>query len=242
MLQGLLEHSEQFLAISLSLTKKVKTTYRLYQPCKNNGRKLAQLRGKNISLYDEQTGQLKNTYDILYDLHSVWPLLNKDQQNYIAELISGKNNLDVFNAILQNFNTAISANETAMNSAGSAAKENAAYMESLEAKVSALKQTFQDLSTSLISDDLVGTILDIANGFLQLVDTDVGRILAIGTALTVVTFAASSLWKVMDIGGKFASFISVGGGGIAAGLGAINIPLVAILATLTALIAFFSTD
>ena len=146
----------------------------------------------------------------------MWPLLNKDQQNYIAELISGKNNLDVFNAILQNFNTAISANETAMNSAGSAAKENAAYMESLEAKVSALKQTFQDLSTSLISDDLVGTILDIANGFLQLVDTDVGRILAIGTALTVVTFAASSLWKVMDIGGKFASFISVGGGGIAA--------------------------
>ena len=73
----------------------------------------------------------------------MWPLLNKDQQNYIAELISGKNNLDVFNAILQNFNTAISANETAMNSAGSAAKENAAYMESLEAKVSALKQTFQ---------------------------------------------------------------------------------------------------
>ena len=108
--------------------------------------KIGTTTGKNISLYDEQTGQLKNTYDILYDLHSVWPLLNKDQQNYIAELISGKNNLDVFNAILQNFNTAISANETALNSAGSAAKENAAYMESLEAKVSALKQAFQELS------------------------------------------------------------------------------------------------
>lgn len=139
---------------------------------------------------------------------------------------------------MKNFSNATKATETAINSTGSAVKENAKYMESLEAKTNAVKATFQDLSTSLISDDLVGTILDIANGFLQLVDTDVGRILAIGTALTVVTFAASSLWKVMDIGGKFASFISVGGGGIAAGLGAINIPLVAILATLTALIAF----
>ena len=199
--------------------------------------KIGTTTGKNISLYDEQTGQLKNTYDILYDLHSVWPLLNKDQQNYIAELISGKNNLDVFNAILQNFNTAISANETAMNSAGSAAKENAAYMESLEAKVSALKQTFQELSTSLIDDDVAGILLDITNSLLQMVNTPVGRILAIGTAFTTVAFAASSLWKAMDIGTKFAGFLT-GGAGLAGGLAAINLPLVAILATVTALVAF----
>ena len=199
--------------------------------------KIGTTTGKNISLYDEQTGQLKNTYDILYDLHSVWPLLNKDQQNYIAELISGKNNLDVFNAILQNFNTAISANETAMNSAGSAAKENAAYMESLKAKVSALKQTFQELSTSLIDDDVAGILLDITNSLLQMVNTPVGRILAIGTAFTTVAFAASSLWKAMDIGTKFAGFLT-GGAGLAGGLAAINLPLVAILATVTALVAF----
>ncbi len=190
-----------------------------------------------IAVFDTN-GQIRSSYDIWSDLAKVWGTLDKNTQNYISLTSSGANQIQNFSALMKNFSNAASATETAINSTGSAVKENAKYMESLEAKTNAVKATFQDLSTSLISDDLVGTILDIANGFLQLVDTDVGRILAIGTALTVVTFAASSLWKVMDIGGKFASFISVGGGGIAAGLGAINLPLMAILATVTALVAF----
>lgn len=190
----------------------------------------------SISLVDSN-GQLRSSYDILYDLNGTWGNLDKNTRLYIAELIAGKNQVDVFNALLQNFNSVISANETAMNSAGSAAKENAAYMESLEAKVSALKQTFQELSTALVDDDVAGVVLDIANSLLQLVNTPVGRILAIGTAFTTVAFAASSLWKAMDLGTKFVGFLT-GGAGLAGGLAAINLPLVAILATVTALVAF----
>lgn len=110
-------------------------------------------------------------------------------------------------------------------------------MESLEAKVSALKQTFQELSTALVDDDVAGIMLDLANSSLQMVNTPVGRILAIGTAFTTVTFAVHALWKAMDLGNKFVGFLT-GGAGLAGGLAAINLPLVAILATVTALVAF----
>lgn len=53
-------------------------------------RKINNTTGANISLIDEQTGQLKSTYDILKDLHTVWALLSSDQRNYIAELIAGR--------------------------------------------------------------------------------------------------------------------------------------------------------
>lgn len=86
-----------------------------------------------ISLVDGN-GQMRSTYDILYDLNGIWGNLDKNTRLYIAELIAGKNQVDVFNATLQNFNSAIGANETAINSAGSATRENAKYMESLEAE------------------------------------------------------------------------------------------------------------
>ena len=201
-------------------------------------KKIGATTGKNLSLYDEQTGQLKNTFDILSDLNSVWPALTKNERNYIAELISGKNNLDVFNALMSNFNSAISANETALNSAGSAAKENAAYMESLEAKVSALKQAFQELSTSIVDDDVAGVVLDVAHSFLELVNTPAGKVLAIGAAFTVVTFAVTSLWKAMDLGGRFMTFLSMGAVEGAAGFAKLNPYLLVALAAVSALVAF----
>ena len=52
-------------------------------------------------------------------------------------------------AIMDNFDTAIAATETALNSQGSAAQENERYMESFEGKRSNLKSTFQEFATSV---------------------------------------------------------------------------------------------
>ena len=112
-----------------------------------------------------------------------------------------------------------------MNSAGSAAKENAAYMESLEAKVSALKQAFQELSTSMIDDDVAGLVLDIAKSFLELANTDVGKILMIGTAVTAFTIASKGLFDAIKVG-------------LLGSLGALSPALIGVLVAVTALVAF----
>lgn len=91
-------------------------------------------------------------------------------------------------AILQNFSTAVEATETAYNSAGSAAEENSRYMESLQARLTAVISSFQELANNILSSDLVGTILDIVNAFLELADTGVGRtIISFGLLTGVLT-------------------------------------------------------
>lgn len=61
---------------------------------------------------------------------------------------------------MNNFNHAISANETAMNSQGSALRENARYMESIEAKVNALDAAFEKLSTEVAPTSVIKLGLD----------------------------------------------------------------------------------
>src|SRR5574344_1171551 len=98
----------------------------------------------NISLKDSH-GQIRSTYDILADLSTKWQGLSKNQQEYIALTSAGSHQVDNFLALMQNFDTAISATETALDSSGSAWEENSKRAESLTAKLSALKAEFINL-------------------------------------------------------------------------------------------------
>lgn len=117
----------------------------------------------------------------------------------LGDAIAGTNQYKVLASVMQNFEHATDATTTALNSSGSAIKENAAYMESLEAKTTALKATFQDLANNVIDDELVGSVLDLANGFLQLANTDLGRIITQITLLTGVGWGATGLLQASKI-------------------------------------------
>lgn len=75
---------------------------------------------------------------------------------------------------MSNFDTAIEAAATALDSAGSAARENSAYMESLDAKVAQLQSTFQQLSSTVVDSELVSTLLDLANNVLTKLNSEAG--------------------------------------------------------------------
>lgn len=75
---------------------------------------------------------------------------------------------------MNNFQVAIDATATAMDSAGSAMKENTSYMESLEAQTTQLKATFQDFANNVIDKELVSSILTLANDVLGALNTEVG--------------------------------------------------------------------
>lgn len=79
-------------------------------------------------------GQLLSSYELLGNLAEKWETLDTNTQNYIAATIAGTNQLNNFLALMNNFDHAIEATNTAYDSANSAMQENAAYMESLEAK------------------------------------------------------------------------------------------------------------
>lgn len=100
---------------------------------------------------------------------------------------------------MQNFGHATEATATAIDSAGSAAKENSRYMESLEAKTASVKATFQELANNVINSELVKSMLDLANATLQLANTPIGNFVVQMGLLTGVLWGGSSLIKAMNI-------------------------------------------
>lgn len=93
----------------------------------------------------DENGNLRSTYDILADLAPKWETMSNTEQVALGNTLSGVNMYKIFAAVMSNFNTAIEANITALSSQGSATKENEAYMESLQAKVTQLKSAFTEV-------------------------------------------------------------------------------------------------
>ena len=101
----------------------------------------------------KQDGTMKNTYEFLTDLHKEWGNLNNEQKTAIALQFGGKNQMEVFMATMNNFGTAIKATETAMGAQGSAARENAKAIDSLQGHLQNLKRAWEELSYKMISSE-----------------------------------------------------------------------------------------
>lgn len=152
----------------------------------------------NIAIKD-QDGQLRSLYDVLKDVAGIWPTLTKNEQAYYLNQQAGSNQSQNLAAILSNFETAIKATDTALESSGSATQENARYMESLNASVQQLKATFQDFANNVISKELVQNALKLLNGALELLNT------GLGTTITQIGLLAGVLTGVISIGSTITS-------------------------------------
>lgn len=169
----------------------------------STGKALVEIyKGLGIALKD-QNGQLRPTFEIFKDLAEKWPTLTTNQRDYIALTQAGANQTSNFVALMDNFEAALKAEATAMNSSGSAARENAAYMESLEAQTTQLKATFQDFANNVIDKELVSSILTLANDALGVLNTETGKTITQWGLLTGVLTGGIVIYG--QIGGKLLS-------------------------------------
>ena len=152
----------------------------------------------NIAILDQQ-GQLRSLYDVLTDVAEIWPELTKNEQAYYLNQQAGANQSQNLAAILSNFDTAAKATATAVNSAGSAMKENEAFQESLEYQTNNLKATFQDLANNVIDKELISSVLKLGDAFLKLANTDIGVLVTKIGLLAGAGWGLSSLIQVSKI-------------------------------------------
>lgn len=165
----------------------------------SNGKKIVDIFDDiGVSMYD-QDGQLKSAYELLSGLSGAWDTLDGNTQKYIATTLAGTTQLNNFLALMNNFDHAISATETSINSLGSAERENMAYMESIEASVTSLKAHFQELATSIISSDLVKYVLSFGEALLDFANTGLGQVLTKILLLTGIGWGTSSLVSATKI-------------------------------------------
>jgi TP901 family phage tail tape measure protein len=164
----------------------------------SNGKKITEI-FKQLGVEMYENGQLKSGYDLLAGLAEKWDTLDNNSQKYIATTVAGTTQLNNFLALMNNFDHAVGATNKALDSQGSAMRENSAYMESIQAKLSQLQSTFQDFANNVITSDLAKAVLDLANGLLQIANTDLGQIVAQIVLLTGLGWGATSLTKALGI-------------------------------------------
>ena len=156
---------------------------------------LKQLAGVDIMKNDNT---FKSTYQIMKELSEVWKDLSDTTQANITELISGKRGGQGTSALLNNFSVAEDAMEQALNSSGSAMRENETYMQSLQAKLNQLDSAFQKFSTDLMKSDIPKFFVDLATVFVDGADNAV----KFAGALPPLTAAISGVLSVMQMSGK----------------------------------------
>ena len=142
----------------------------------------------------------KSTYDILDELSQKWSDLTDIQQASITELLAGKRQGNIVSALMTNFDIAREATQTALNSDGSAEKENEKYMESISGKMGAFKAQFQEFSSTLLSTDVFKVFVDSGTDFLNILTQiiDVGGIIPLIFGGTAVKKAFKNFDKSND--------------------------------------------
>ena len=144
----------------------------------------------NVNILDPVTGQLRGTYDILHDTAMAWDGLTENQRQYLGELAAGKRQVNVFNALMTNFDKAISATSSAYNSLNSAQEENTRFMDSVQGRLNNFHSAWQQLATDTIDSEFVKDVIDLGTALLHLTNNIGGVGVAMGllTAVSMVKF------------------------------------------------------
>lgn len=138
-------------------------------------------------------GTMKNTYEFLTDLHKSWGNLNDEQKTAIALEMGGKNQMEVFMATMNNFDTAIEATNTAMDAQGSATKENNKYLESMAGHLANLKSAWEEFSYKMVSSDALKKGMDVLADVLHFLASDTGQaIIKLGLLATGFNLVAKA--------------------------------------------------
>ena len=120
-----------------------------------------------------EAGNYKSTYQILKEIAEVWDHIVETQGTdsaAILELLGGKRNANAVAAILENFKIAEEALSVAMNSAGSALRENEIYLDSITGKISKFQSSWETLSYKVVNGNLVKDVVDLGTVLLDVLN------------------------------------------------------------------------
>lgn len=141
----------------------------------STGKKLtAWYKEHNIAIKD-QNGQLRSFFEVGADVAKIWDTLSDNEKRYYLNTQAGANQSQNLAALMSNYETAIDATNTALDSAGSAAKENARYMDSMEGKLEALASAWENFSRKIVDSDWLKKGMDVLTDVLEALSSDVGQ-------------------------------------------------------------------
>lgn len=128
-------------------------------------------------------------YEIVLGIGKEWKNLTDLQRAGLAEALGGKRNARGLLAIFDNLDVLTSSYETSVNSAGSAAREQEHYAESVQYSIDRTKASLQELAHDFLSSDLLKGLIEGANTFLNIVDKIISSLGTVKSILAGVGIA-----------------------------------------------------
>lgn len=135
-----------------------------------------------VNIFDN-AGEFRNYYDIMRDIADVYDELSSTDQATLSEILFGKNRGNQGAALIQAFQSGQieKAYEAAIGSTGSAAREQEAWMESLEAKTQQFQAAWQSLSQTVLNTDFLKGAVDAGTELLNIFEGIVETLTIPGT-------------------------------------------------------------
>lgn len=140
--------------------------------------------GINVKIVKNSAGEMESTYNILKAMAEKWNDLTDAERQSIGELAAGKNRITEFNALMSNWATAVDATNTAMESNGSASRENERVLDSIQGHIQRLNSEWEKLSRNLVKSDWIKGVLNVATGLLKFLNTGIGKLVIRTTAMS----------------------------------------------------------
>lgn len=149
--------------------------------------------GVNI---EDENGDLRSTYDIIRDYANVFPELTTKQKQFYGELASGKRQVNVWNAIVQQIGDVDKAIEQSIDSVGSAERENEIFRQSVQGLTNEFNNAFQTLSAE-ISTEWVKDFISAGTDFLHTLTNIVEQETLVSGTIGLVAEGARDLAAVL---------------------------------------------
>ena len=162
----------------------------------------------------EVNGEMRDMEDVVTEVGNKWDGLTQIQKSAVAEALAGKQQLNKFISLFNNWDMYQEALATSINSSGAAMEQNEIRMDSLEYKTKQLKAATEEMFLTVVNSDLFKGLVDGATAFMKAL-TGVFDILGdmtpllttIGVALSS-TFSTKYMYQLMDITTMFKDSIS----------------------------------
>ena len=155
------------------------------------------LRSAGINLNEYLTGT-KGLDDIFIELASKWDSLDKVQQRYIATMAAGSRQQSRFIAMMSDYSRTMELVDAANNANGASQEQYAKTLESLQTKLSRLKNAWDEFILGLANSDVIKGAVDALTDLITAINTLIKAISNKNAIAKMVTtfFTAFTAFKI----------------------------------------------
>lgn len=136
--------------------------------------------GGKVNIFDA-SGNFKSTYEIMKGIAEVWDDLSSIDQANLLETIAGKHRANDVAALLSNWENVEAAVKSASEAEGSAARENAKYIDSIQGRLDKLTTAWQSFANTFMSSDFLKGVISGLTTFVELIEKLVYNVGTLGT-------------------------------------------------------------